>query len=554
MKKEEFLNKLRKKLSILEDKEIEDIISEYDGFIEEKVKRGITEEEAVKELGDLEEIAQDLLGAYKVKPQETNTLKKFINKVSYMFDVFLKELETKDWKDILRMIIEIGLIIVLILVLKIPFLLLKDLGSSIFSELANPLSNIFYGIWSFIIEVSFFLIAIILFIKIIERRYFKNFSASIVKEITEEPEKEKKEKEEQNENKVIKKTPKDEKKSKKSIVEIFINICVLFLKFIVGLFLIGVIFYLIGITFALALDIYLLIKGVTYFGVLIILIAMFLSGLLILEIGTYFIFNKRIKAKNVLIEGIICIILTGFGLAFSTIEIANTQISYEKVENTKTVSREIEASENIALYGNYNIIIDNTLNNTIRIEYVYPDLYDVEVQIRLNNYDNGYYLDEEISDVKWNKEMLNNLINDLQDKKIVIPDFKIEKNVYMSEETQDLINHNKEMNNNDNDVIYEFTRTYNVLNVEESNDDAYVYLVLRQFQFEEIATVKVLKSLSSHVEVGNNYEFTFRYNYPTTTIQNDSIEELFNKCQLISIEYTDKLGMEQTQDSEIPYN
>ena len=40
MKKQEFLNKLRKKIDVLEDKEIEDIISEYEGYIEEKVSRG----------------------------------------------------------------------------------------------------------------------------------------------------------------------------------------------------------------------------------------------------------------------------------------------------------------------------------------------------------------------------------------------------------------------------------------------------------------------------------------------------------------------------------
>ena len=61
MNKEEFLTKLRKKLDVLEDKEIEDIISEYEGYIEEKKSRGLTEEEAVKELGDLNEISSDLL-------------------------------------------------------------------------------------------------------------------------------------------------------------------------------------------------------------------------------------------------------------------------------------------------------------------------------------------------------------------------------------------------------------------------------------------------------------------------------------------------------------
>ena len=36
MKKEEFLNKLRKRLDILEEKEVEDLLSEYEGYIDEK--------------------------------------------------------------------------------------------------------------------------------------------------------------------------------------------------------------------------------------------------------------------------------------------------------------------------------------------------------------------------------------------------------------------------------------------------------------------------------------------------------------------------------------
>ena len=67
MNKEEFLKKLRKRLEVLEDSEIEDILSEYEGFIEEKVSKGLTEEQAVKELGNFNEIVDDLLAAYKVK-------------------------------------------------------------------------------------------------------------------------------------------------------------------------------------------------------------------------------------------------------------------------------------------------------------------------------------------------------------------------------------------------------------------------------------------------------------------------------------------------------
>ena len=124
----------------------------------------------------------------------------------------------------------------------------------------------------------------------------------------------------------------------------------------------------------------------------------------------------------------------------------------------------------------------------------------------------------------------------------------------MNEETRELLYHNREINNGNNSVIYEFTRTYNILNIEESNDYDYLYLTIRQFQTEEVSTVKVLRSMASSTEEGKNYEFTFRYNYPSTVIDDDTIEELFQKCNLISIEYTDKIGLEQIQESETPLN
>ena len=554
MKKQEFLNKLRKKLNVLEDKEIEDIISEYAGYIEEKVNRGLTEEEAVKELGDINEIANDLLQAYKVKPKESNYLNRFINKVSQMFDYFLNELSNKSGKDILKLIVEICLIIFLIMIFRIPFLLVKDLGWNIFEGLASPISNIFYGIWSFIVEASYFVLAIILFIKIIEKRYFQGFSEKIVNEIEDEQPKKKKvktsKKEETKEEPVmVKEVP----QKRTSIIDMITNICILFLKFIVIMCLFGVICYLIGMTFALGIGIYLLIKGVTYFGLLILLIALFQSGILLLELGINFVLNKRMKRGHILAEIITIVILTGVGLSLGTIEIANTEIIYDSsYTETKKVTKEIEVSENLALYGDYDIIIDNTLENKIIIEYIYPDINNIEVSISLNYYDNGYYLDERINNLSWNKEMLNQLIEDLKDKKIYVNNFDIKKNVYMSVETKELLFKNKEINNNDNDTIYEFTQTYNVRNIEESNNDAYLYLTLRQFEAEEVTSVRVSRSLAKNIEIGNNYEFTFRYNYSNTNLKEGSIAEIFEKCNLVSINYTDKIGVEQVQESGMP--
>lgn len=67
MKKEEFLTTLRKNLSVLEEREIQDIVEEYKQHIDMKMKEGLSEEEAIKDFGDLKELTAGILEAYHVK-------------------------------------------------------------------------------------------------------------------------------------------------------------------------------------------------------------------------------------------------------------------------------------------------------------------------------------------------------------------------------------------------------------------------------------------------------------------------------------------------------
>ncbi len=90
-----------------------------------------------------------------------------------------------------------------------------------------------------------------------------------------------------------------------------------------------------------------------------------------------------------------------------------------------------------------------------------------------------------------------------------------------------------------------FVRTYAVLNVAESNDDAYIYLTIRQFQCEEIQTVKVERDLCPDVVEGKIYEFTIKPRYPLE----DTIVSIFNNSSILEIKETDKTGLEQIQDA-----
>ena len=102
-----------------------------------------------------------------------------------------------------------------------------------------------------------------------------------------------------------------------------------------------------------------------------------------------------------------------------------------------------------------------------------------------------------------------------------------------------------DININENTGNSTFIKTYNVLNVADSNDESYIYLTIRQFQEEEVKTVKVQRSLANNIEISKDYEFTFKY---TDKKVEENIESIFTNTTLVSIKKTDKQGLEQIQD------
>ena len=72
MNKSSFISKLKKNLKILDENEVKDIVDEYSETIDEKIKNGKTEEEAIKDFGDVNELCKEILKAYKINPKFTD--------------------------------------------------------------------------------------------------------------------------------------------------------------------------------------------------------------------------------------------------------------------------------------------------------------------------------------------------------------------------------------------------------------------------------------------------------------------------------------------------
>lgn len=61
MRKEEFISKLRKKLSGMPKKEIEERLNFYSEMIDDKIEEGILEDDAVSSLGSIDSIAEQII-------------------------------------------------------------------------------------------------------------------------------------------------------------------------------------------------------------------------------------------------------------------------------------------------------------------------------------------------------------------------------------------------------------------------------------------------------------------------------------------------------------
>ena len=66
--KEWFLKELQSRIALLEDAEQQDILAEYAQHIDLRVDGGLTEENAIRDFGDLDQLAAEILEAYHVKP------------------------------------------------------------------------------------------------------------------------------------------------------------------------------------------------------------------------------------------------------------------------------------------------------------------------------------------------------------------------------------------------------------------------------------------------------------------------------------------------------
>ncbi len=138
MKKQAFLDQLKNRISILDDAEVADILMEYESHINEKMNAGKTEEEAIQDFGDFNELVKDILSAYKIKdkgPSETRShgefetwIHKAVDEITDFMKPLIDKISQLQQNQIGYFIAYVILTLLMVYFIQIPFWILRELG------------------------------------------------------------------------------------------------------------------------------------------------------------------------------------------------------------------------------------------------------------------------------------------------------------------------------------------------------------------------------------------------------------------------------------------
>lgn len=439
MNKEEFLEKLKKELSILNDKEKEDIIDEYKSTIEEKVKHGQTEEEAVKDFGDLDELVSEILDAYKINPEYKEKdgsfskfteegeklIKKGANKLADMTRDFADNIRNNDAEMNLNLafeiIIKVFFTLIILAVLTIPLRFFGNLGFSF--------ADTFFEPFSFIIKIIIFILFIALYLSIgiliiisLFKQYFKKENNEGIKE--NEPK-------ETNNLKQTKEEKKETTKKESENKEVKIiqrngptigSVFMLILKIWVIMFILLPLFCIdVFAIIGLVVSTFYWIKGINLLGLTLLLLG--ISSMFIWF--TNLIFNLTFSKRKVsIIPFFIGLIITVFGTLFFIDMVTNIEYineppkSYKTETMTKTFTTNKPYYINNYLNGEINKKVDSTLkDNEIKLnityikDYANIDIYNESVY-NFPNEECTYSADKHKCETTYNYISLNYNYND----------------------------------------------------------------------------------------------------------------------------------------------
>lgn len=407
MNKEEFINELRSKLSILKEEEIDDIVSEYGEHIDEEIKSGKSETDAINEFGDIDELVSGILDAYKINDKyynKTSVLDNIFDDAKNVFNKIIKIISNGTSKDIIRLLVYVAITILICYILKLPFYILETFVNKMFIGLPVSVYNIISRCSSILVYALYIMFVFVVVVKVLKEKVINNFDVKV----------ETKKKNSKSKVKECVKKKENPVKESKSVFDVIFDIFKFMFKLFAGFMLFAVSICLFGFTVMLILSLYVYFKYNFSIGISIMSIGLIVGSIWLIYILYKYISNSKISSIVAIIMFCASIMLGGVGVGvfateFNKLEFIDGhhefELKDEKEYDTSVNYIECQRCENITK------TIDNKLENNKYIVKIYSsDYFDAYCD---NYYENYLYCGTRYP----NYDFYKIILNDIKEKK-----------------------------------------------------------------------------------------------------------------------------------------
>lgn len=333
----------------------------------------------------------------------------YVKKTIYLF-------EHKSFKDIVKLLAQVIIIICVILCFSIPFMLLKEIVISLFYTGNNWFSMFFSKFWEFIFNAGYVVLAIATFLYIFKIKFLDGEDVVEIIEEEEVPSKEEKDTGKQPEQKQKVKVVKV-KSNDFSLLDLLSKAITICLK---GIFLLFLIPIVIGTIFAIVVFVLLIavmFQGVFLFGPILLLIGIIVFSIVIIEVILNFIFNLKFSKRRIIITIISSVVVSSIGIGLSIWYFLNLNVIDDVPKGFKLETEEkvytMSDDFSIHYYDYYytDFVEDDSLQDQVRVKIeFYPNINHVQ----LEEVNDAVFLDfYEVNSISL-KKITNCIINDLK--------------------------------------------------------------------------------------------------------------------------------------------
>lgn len=356
---------------------------------------------------------RDKKDASKVVKVGFKNIADYIKKTIYLF-------EHQSFKDIIKMIAQVMIIICVILCFSIPFMLFKEMVVSLFYTGDNWFSIFFSRFWNFIFNASYGILAIATFLYIFKVKFLDG-EEIVIEEVNESldtiDDDNSQDTVKDNKKKKVIKVKRTEGFSLLDLLSKAITLCLkVFLLFLLIPAIIGVIMLII----AFVLLVILIFRGVFLVGPIFIALGIIVFCLIVIELILDFIFNLRFSRRRVIITIISSVVVSAVGLGLSIWYFLNLNVVNDVPNNFKQETQEevyMMNDELLIQYGwNYiKFVEDESMTNQVRVRIdYYPDYTAAE----LEKEDNEIFINYDTINSIGINEVTDSIINNLKKNKL----------------------------------------------------------------------------------------------------------------------------------------